>query len=210
MIRLDQSHVFKTAILCMACSITIDLHNPIQVGKKMQLSSFLWGVADSSISECQLTGRHTYRAAHAYTREINWGTQRMRCKVKHVIHHTWVWVELRKHDILWRKIKAECEGKTEADEWQMVFLCLCHFNLRFPSVKRIPLYVVASLTHSVTTHAGAPPGAELVQCEIKWVIKILREARRDCIPFNVPVENIWMIIHHACFVPSPCTTTLGL
>lgn len=37
---------------------------------------------------------------------------------------------------------------------------------------------------------GAPPGAELVQCEIKWVIKILRELRRDCIPFNVPVENI--------------------
>ena len=51
--------------------------------------------------------------------------------------------------------------------------------------------VTHTVTHSPPTHtnAGAPPGAELVQCEIKWVIKMLREAMQDRIPFNVPVQK---------------------
>lgn len=58
-------------------------------------------------------------------------------------------------------------------------------------------------TWLLQTYTGAPPGAKLVQCEIKWVIRILREVRRDQTPFNVPVQNIRITIQHTRFKALP-------
>lgn len=81
------------------------------------------------------------------------------------------------------------------------------FLIMFP-ILFIPSFPsFCSCTHMVTdvlqTYTGAPPGAKLVQCEIKWVIRILHEVRRDQIPFNVPVHNIWITIQHTCFKALP-------
>ena len=88
---------------------------------------------------------------------------------------------------------------------------LCHVEKLVAAVRFLSLtwHTQRHTQRHTHTHTdtGAPPGAELVQCEIKWVIKILCEARRDRIPFIVPVEHMneyspWLL----CWLSLQCNT----